>query len=115
MGVGRKNYPLSRTGIISQLVPGQNSFLIDGFIQHGHSGSPVFLIRREGTSRDTIVFARYLIGITRGYPKEYGDIVEYTQYRKNPAKATILNPGFSVVTSMDCIIPILIKKLGYTR
>ena len=45
MRVGKEDHPLSRTGIVAQLVNGKSSFLIDGFVQHGHSGSPVFLIR----------------------------------------------------------------------
>lgn len=105
-GIGYKNYPLSRLGIISQIVPRQSYFLIDGFVQHGHSGSPVFLIRgdEKGTHRS-------LIGIARGYPEEYVDIVQKTIWTPDSSQKAIVNPGFSVITSMDVILPVLMDSL----
>jgi hypothetical protein len=101
IGINKINHPLSRTGIISQIIPGNESFLIDGFVQHGHSGSPVFLIRPEVEENK---WSLYLIGIATSYPPEFGDIYEKVDYKKDADKKTILNPGFTYVLTMDKII-----------
>ena len=108
MGIGQKNYPLSRIGIISQLIKDNPFFLIDGFVQHGHSGSPVFVIRSDGNE-----YQRYLIGITASYPPEYADIYKEVKLIKESNKKVLINPGFTNVTSMDNIIPILKGKFGF--
>ncbi|MGB6121533.1 MAG: serine protease [Bacteroidota bacterium] len=83
LGIGERNFPVSRVGIISQLVEGRGQFLIDGFVQKGHSGSPVYVLRQDR-------FTRYLVGIARSYRKDTSDF---------PG-----NSGFSYVTAMDAII-----------
>lgn len=110
MGIGKENHPLSRTGIVAQLVKGKSSFFIDGFVQHGHSGSPVFLIHSTKTG-----WASSLIGITTSFPPEFGDVFSQVHLEKDSGKKTIMNPGFSFVTSMDQIIPILVKQLGFKQ
>jgi hypothetical protein len=109
MGIDKQNCPLSRSGMVSQIIPGRSFFLIDGFVQHGHSGSPVFLMRSNEKG-----IVRYLTGITRGFPEEFADIVQETTYKKETKRKTIVNPGFTVVTAMDVIIPVL-KQLGFNK
>lgn len=104
-GIGKKNRPLFRTGIISQLPDDTlNFFLIDGFVQHGQSGGPVFVVTERGSV--------CLAGITRSFPLEYSNLYEKIDYQKNPNKVILANPGFTVVTKMDKVIPIM-KKLGF--
>lgn len=104
------NYPISRIGIISQKIEGENHFLIDGFVQHGHSGSPVFLIK-EDENNIPPKWDIKLIGITTSYPSEYANVLEEVKYKETTQKV-ILNPGFTVVTSMDVIIPEIIKLMN---
>jgi hypothetical protein len=110
LGMGKKNYPLSRLGAVAQLVKGDPFFLIDGFVENGHSGSPVFAIRTS-PSDDTKV-ERVLIGIARAYPKEFSDIVR-AEYKKEPSRKAVTNPGFSVVTPMDEILRVVKRLFGY--
>lgn len=110
MGIGKENHPLSRTGIVSQLVQGKSSFMIDGFVQHGHNGSPVFLIKRVENG-----WMNFLIGINTSFPKEYGDVFQQISLDKKSGKKIVINPGFSFVTSMDKIIPVLVNKFGFKR
>ena len=108
MGINEKNYPLSRLGIVSQLIPTSNIFLIDGFVQHGHSGSPVFTFQfSEATSTWNI----YLVGIATSFPNEYGNVYKKVRYKLTTELNTELNPGFTYVMSMNLIIPIINKIL----
>ena len=107
MGIdSHNNFPLSRVGIISQIRPGSQAFIIDGFAQHGHSGSPVFRIKSD-FEKDSWEVA--LAGIATSYPREYGTIFEEVVYKKKSGHITIMNPGFTYVLSMNSIIPILDK------
>lgn len=108
MGINERNYPLSRVGMISQLIPRSNNFIIDGFVQHGHSGSPVFLIHYINETNDWTI---YLIGIATSFPNEYGNVYKKVQYKLISGVNTELNPGFTYVTSMNKIIPIINKIL----
>lgn len=119
MGIGEHNYPLIRTGIISQLVYGRPYFLIDGFIQHGHSGSPVFVFRYtyvedESGDKKYDIWNRepHLAGITTSFPPEFGEVYQEVSFEREKKRKTLINPGFSAVTSMDHIIPILNKVFG---
>lgn len=102
--VKEKNYPLSRIGIISQIRQDKNTFLIDGFVQGGHSGSPVYRIVQGPSINEWSI---ELIGIARAYPREYGKLLEEIAYRTKEGYRTVLNPGFTYVVSMDDIIPVL--------
>lgn len=106
-GIESKNYPLSRIGIISQIRSGSNNFIIDGFVQHGHSGSPVFRIKKYPENKQ---WAVELIGIATSYPNEVGRIYEKIGYNLKPEYITTLNPGFTFVTSMDNILIELRKQ-----
>jgi hypothetical protein len=108
LGVGKRNYPLSRLGLIAQRVNGLPYFLIDGFAQHGHSGSPVFALRSKEDK-----FARILVGITRGFPKEFSEIVQETAFTTDSSRKAITNPGFTVVTPMDEILRVLRKGFDF--
>lgn len=107
LGIQKTNHPLSRTGIISMLSPERDYFFIDGFVQHGHSGSPVFVIKEKGSKYPT-QWDFGLIGITIGFPKEFSDLYEETLLIKTGEKITS-NPGFTTVVPMDLIIPQLNK------
>lgn len=95
-GIGKKNYPVSRIGIISQLIDNNNIFLIDGFTQIGYSGSPVFTYDITGN--------RYLIGIIKGYPNDIAEIYQEVKFAKDIKRIAIVNPGFTIVTPMDEIL-----------
>lgn len=102
LGIGEKNFPLTRWGMISQIIPGDSTFLIDAFVQPGYSGSPVFLIRSVGNyipPRWTFKF----IGLTKGYPYHMLPIYKKVQYIKIPNIAVPENPGFSFVIGVSAI------------
>lgn len=103
-GIEKRNYPLVRIGTISQVIPGNKTFLIDGFVQHGHSGSPVFLLREISNRIDF-----YLIGIATSFPAEYTDIYKKVDQIRDPDLKALINPGFTNVTSMDVIMEIAKK------
>jgi hypothetical protein len=111
MGIGYSNYPISRIGIIAQLIKGKSTFLIDGFVQHGHSGSPVFVIKLKNNA-----YRLELIGICAAFPDEFTDIYKKVKYEKiDDDKKVLINPGFTFVTSMDNIIPVLVNKFGFIK
>lgn len=114
LGIDKENNPLSRVGIVSQLVKGRTFFLIDGFVQNGHSGSPVFLIRPQGNQFNP-EWRIYLIGIATSFPSEFGIVTQEMSSKKSPHSMVILNPGFTFVTSMDTIIPILTNHFKFKR
>lgn len=99
-----KNHPLSRVGYLSQKIAGNDYFLIDGFVQHGHSGSPVFLIREKGNIIPP-EWDFFLIGIATAFPSEFSDIYEDVEFIRDPKRKALVNPGFTYVTSMNKIIP----------
>ena len=105
MGIGDINYPLARTGIISQLVKGKDEFVIDGFVQGGQSGGPVFgaIFNEEKKDWDGI----FLIGLTKSYPYRLNDLVNEVKYKKVKNYGTRENMGFSNVVAMYSIVPIL--------
>ncbi len=108
LGIGSENHPLLRTGIIAQLVSGSPSFLIDGFVQPGHSGGPVF---RMSWAYDECGIR--LIGVITSFPNEYGKVLEEVDLVPIRDRKVVLNPGFSYVLAMDEIIPILTSKVGF--
>jgi hypothetical protein len=106
LGVKEINYPISRTGMICQISKNKNSFLIDGFVQHGHSGSPVFLLRPiPNVLPEKWTFS--LIGIATSFPNEYNKILESVNMKEYPKTFSLSNPGFTYVTSMNDLIEIL--------
>lgn len=111
--VTKQNHPISRTGIIAQKIENRNYILIDGFAQHGYSGSPVFLIREKGNSIPT-KWEMKLIGITSSYPSEFTDVLEQIGFRQTNQKV-VLNPGFTNVVKMNVIVSAIEKtyKIKY--
>jgi S1-C subfamily serine protease len=65
LGVGDKNHPVSRTGLIAQAIPGREKYLVDGVASKGNSGSPVFE-RKTGK----------LIGMVTSYKPDFIDSFE---------------------------------------
>jgi hypothetical protein len=108
LGVGKqKLYPLSRQGIVAQLIPGENNFLIDAFVQEGYSGSPVFLIRQEKRKgklgEDITGTYPYFIGIAKSYPSRYNAIYENVALKEKDSLRFKENPGFSEVIGTTVI------------
>jgi len=102
LGRGKENYPLTRWGMISQLIPGDSTFMIDAFVQPGYSGSPVFLIRSVGNTIPTKWEFKF-VGITSSYPYRFMPIYRKVQYLKIQNVVTQENPGFSNVIGISAI------------
>ncbi|MBL7074544.1 trypsin-like peptidase domain-containing protein [candidate division KSB1 bacterium] len=101
-GRGEINLPLTRTGIISQLIPGSQTFLIDAFVQPGYSGSPVFLLR----SKPNVLPAQWyfkFIGICKAYPYSLSPVYQKVKFAEIPDAYVIENPGFSVVIGISAV------------
>lgn len=113
MGIGVEdlNYPLSRMGMVSQVIPRKTQFLLDGFVQHGHSGSPVFVVR-EIDSTLPPTWDIQLAGIARAFPPEYSKILEDVRFQTVEGVKALVNPGFTVVTGMDAIISVMREEFG---
>lgn len=103
-GVGLKSYPVSRRGIVAQNIKESSTFLMDGFVQGGNSGSPVFRIQ-QGVYK----FA----GIAQAYPNEFGEVM-YKKLKETD-RVTIVNPGFTIVKKIDVISAVLISKFGFFK
>lgn len=108
-GIGGRSFPLSRTGIVSQIVPGERTFLIDGFAQEGHSGSPVFRVRAKENSWELD-----LVGLVVSYPEEYGRVGKKVGFVPSDTLVASQNPGFTHVVPLDSIFPIL-EQMGFKR
>ncbi len=107
-GVGKKNHPVSRVGIISQIVQEYYYILIDGFVQGGYSGSPVYSIRRVNNNSWEID----MIGIIQAYPTYYENIISSKSGLKEERLA-VINSGFTYVIKLDIVINILRTKFGF--
>jgi hypothetical protein len=105
--ISQKNYPISRIGIVAQKIDKQNNILIDGFAQHGHSGSPVFWIRPLGNNLAPS-WEMKLIGITKSYPPELTEVYEQIGF-KSTNQSALVNPGFTNVLKMSVIISAIEK------
>ena len=106
LGRGHINFPLTRTGIISQVIPGQNEFLIDAFVQPGYSGSPVFLIR----SIPNVIPKKWVVkfvGIASSYPAHIIPVLRKVQYLRIPNVGVAENPGFAEVIGVSAIKKLL--------
>ncbi len=90
------NYPISRIGIVAQVIPNNPRFLIDGMTSHGNSGSPVF----SGTD---IKF----IGLIRGGP---ADMITAFDENKNLVISLPYNSGLS-----ECISAPTIYRFLFTQ
>lgn len=103
-GVGLKSFPVSRSGIVAQNIKESSIFLMDGFVQGGNSGSPVFRIKEN---------AFKLAGIAQAYPIEMAQI-KYKKLKEEDRMA-LINPGFTIVKKIDIISDILIKKFKFSK
>ena len=110
LGREKANHSFSKLSIISQLVHGQSSFLIDGFVQQRHSGSPVFLLEKDNTTPSHWNYS--LIGIAASFPSPFGYVYESVNTDELQYKNNLLNPGFTNVIGLDDIKPVL-KKFGF--
>jgi len=99
---GKINSPLTRTGIISQLIPSSQTFLIDAFVQPGYSGSPVFLIRNTKNVQP-IQWSYKFIGICTAYPYSKKPVYRKVKLSEIPDVYVRENPGFSIVIGVSAI------------
>ena len=104
LGVGLKNFPISRRGIVAQNIKDSSIFLMDGFVQGGNSGSPVFRIK-QGVYK--------LSGIAQAYPNEIAEI--RFKELKEEDRIALVNPGFTIVRKINVISEVLIKEFGFSR
>lgn len=104
LGVEESNYPIARKGMVSQNNPNNSNFLIDGFVQGGSSGGPVFMYK-NGEYR--------LCGLIQSYPKDFSQIFKNkdTIYQG----FVIANPGLTNSKKINVISNVLISKFGFKR
>lgn len=95
LGAEEKNYPVSRQGMIAQAIPGRSTFLIDGMVSHGNSGSPVFS-RKDGK----------LLGLISSFEPDYIDSFEDNRL----ISRVPFNAGMSKATSAEAIKALLTAK-----
>ncbi len=91
--------------MISQLIPGENTFLVDAFVQPGYSGSPVFVIREEGQNLPP-QWSYYFVGIAQAYPYSTSPIYRDVGLVPVDSMKVIENPGFARVVGTH-----LVKRL----
>lgn len=94
LGVGTKSYPVSRQGFVSQNVIESNKFLMDGFVQGGYSGSPVYRIK---TNPQNSTWTFKVVGIIQAYPNDYTQTL-------NSKEKIVINPGFTIVGKLKEVI-----------
>jgi len=95
LGVEEQNYPVSRQGLIAQVIPGRKTFLVDGFASHGNSGSPVF-DKKTGK----------LLGMVTSFEPDFIDAFE-----NNKLVARLpFNSGISKIVSIEVVKELLLKK-----
>lgn len=102
MGRGKINFPLTRTGIISQLIPNNQTFLIDAFVQPGYSGSPVFVLRADNKVLP-VKWDFKFIGICQAYPYITSPIFKKVKSSEIPNVYFKENPGFSIVIGVSAL------------
>lgn len=107
LGVGIKSYPVSRVGMISQMVKKYSYIIIDGFVQGGYSGSPVLSIRYINKG-----WRLGFIGIIRAYPNDYAKIIS-SKDKKSENRLAVVNSGFTYVIKIDKVIDVLRTKYGF--
>lgn len=95
LGAEEKNYPISRTGLIGQVIPGRQTYLVDGFANHGNSGSPVFS-RKDGK----------LLGLVFSFEPDFID--SYEEGRM--ITRVPFNSGISRVISVEAIRELIQKS-----
>jgi S1-C subfamily serine protease len=95
LGAEEQNHPLSRTGLIAQAVQGRKTYLVDGFANHGNSGSPVFS-RKDGK----------LLGIVFSFEPDFID--SYEEGRM--ISRVPFNSGVSRVISVEVVRELVLAK-----
>lgn len=95
LGAEEKNYPVSRQGMIAQVVRNRATFLIDGFASRGNSGSPVFS-RKDGK----------LLGMIVSFEPDFIDSFE----NKKLMLRIPFNSGISKAVSVEGLKAVLVDK-----
>lgn len=109
LGVDRLIYPVSRLGMVSQMVPQYPYILIDGFVQGGYSGSPVYLCRYRNKT-----WTFHFIGIIRAFQNEAAPIVQKNRGQITDVLA-VINSGFSYVVKIDKICEVLEQRFNFRK
>ena len=111
LGRGHFNHPLSRTGIIAQLIPGNRTFLIDAFVQKGYSGSPVFVLEKKSLLKTRIRF----VGIASAYPGRFTPLLKKVKYSAIQNFGINENPGFAYVIGVETVFKFIEASKLVTR
>ncbi len=101
LGTNGRDYPVARLGMISQIIPGRSTYLVDGFVQQGNSGGPVFILREDDKLR------LRLAGLVTSYQPDTNGVVYSGSLRSNTTLRAVANAGLTYVVRMDGIIPAL--------
>jgi hypothetical protein len=100
LGVGKKSHPISRQGFVAQNIKDSSKFLMDGFVQGGYSGSPVYRIfERKGEKK----WVFKVVGIVQAYPNESKKI----KSKESQEMSVVLNPGFTIVGKLNTLVRLL--------
>jgi hypothetical protein len=86
LGAGRaSNYPITRIGVIAQVIPGEPTFLINGVVSHGNSGSPVFAS-----------YSGNFLGLIQSFPADY---IEFFDENRSMVASLPYNSGLTTCIS----------------
>jgi len=98
-----KNYPITRRGIVAQVIPGEKRFIMDGFASRGNSGSPVYCLIGDSIK---------LVGIQRSV---YNDANVGYDEKGNINSLVSFNSGLSVVIKASVIRDFLYELIENGR
>lgn len=86
-----QNFPVTRKGIIAQVIPNDNELLMDGFASHGNSGSPIYCLIGGNLK---------LVGIQQG---AYNDMNVGYDEAGNLTSVSSYNSGLSILIKASVI------------
>lgn len=100
-GVGKRSYPVSRIGIVSQNIQDSTKFLVDGFVQGGYSGSPIYRIRIDQKAG---VWKFLIVGLLQAYPIEKVYLRPKSNLKDSKDDLELkVNPGFTIALKINQI------------
>lgn len=94
-----QNYPIARRGMIAQVIPSEQTIIIDGFVSSGNSGSAVYCIVDNGIK---------LLGIMVGYMPD--KFISYDEHG-NISSLVSFNSGLSVVIKAPVVRNFIYKLI----
>lgn len=94
-----KNYPITRKGIVAQVIPSENEFIVDGLASQGNSGSPIYCVIGNKIQ---------LLGIQKGV---YTDFTLGYDENGNLNSLVTFNSGLSIVIKSSVIKNFIYKLI----